>query len=175
VPGRWTSQAAHNFYYVRSSNLPTGSVVVPVHNAGEHFHRCLNSLSQAAPPPDEIIEVASGGEFCDPGDPAPGHWRTRTRAITARAATGDMLLFIDGDVAVSADIVNKITATFTGEAHLTAVIESYDDEPAEANFPLHHYVHQNGCDEASPFGALAWRDRQFMRAVGARAAKWQAR
>ncbi|MGE5303850.1 MAG: glycosyltransferase family 2 protein [Alphaproteobacteria bacterium] len=40
--------------------MPTVSVVVPVHNAREHFHRCLNSLSQADPPPDEIIVVADG-------------------------------------------------------------------------------------------------------------------
>jgi len=152
---------------MRSFNLPTVSVVVPVHNAGEHFHRCLNSLSQAAPPPDEIIVVADGE--------SDGCWRlaeayatrvirlpvtggpARARNHGARAATGDILLFIDSDVAVPPDIVSKITAIFTGEPHLTAVIGSYDDEPAEANFLsqyknlLHHYVHQNGCDEGFTF------------------------
>ena len=58
----------------------------------------------------------------------------RARNHGARAATGDILLFIDSDVAVRADIVGKITAIFTGEPHLTAVIGSYYDEPGAARF-----------------------------------------
>ena len=152
---------------MRSCNLPTVSVVVPVHNAGEHFHRCLNNLAQAAPPPDEIIVVADGE--------SDGSWRlaesfatqvirlpvsggpARARNYGARVASGDILLFIDSDVAVRADIVGKITAIFTVEPHLTAVIGSYDDEPTAANFLsqyknlLHHYVHQNACEEGFTF------------------------
>jgi GT2 family glycosyltransferase len=150
-----------------SFNSPTVSIVVPVYNGGEHFYRCLNSLNQAAPRPDEIIVVADGE--------SDGCWRLAERLATrviglpitggpararnhgARAATGDILLFIDSDVAVPSDIVGKITAIFTADPHLSAVIGSYDDEPAETNFLsqyknlLHHYVHQNACEEGFTF------------------------
>jgi GT2 family glycosyltransferase len=148
-------------------NPPTVSIVVPVYNGGQHFHRCLASLSQTTPPPAEIIVVADGE--------SDGCWRlaesfatrviglpvtggpARARNQGARAANGDILLFIDSDVAVRADIVRQITAIFTDDPLLTALIGSYDDQPAETNFLsqyknlLHHYVHQNGCEEGFTF------------------------
>ena len=152
---------------MRSLNLPTVSVVVPVFNSGQHFHRCLASLSRTAPPPDEIIVVADGeGDGCwraaeefasrvielpVTGGPA------RARNHGARVASGDILFFIDSDVAVPADIIRRLITIFTGEPHLAAVIGSYDDQPAETNFLsqyknlLHHYVHQNGCAEGFTF------------------------
>jgi GT2 family glycosyltransferase len=149
------------------SNLPTVSIVVPVYNGGDHFHRCLGSLSQAVPPPDEIIIVADGE--------SDGCWRlaesfatrviglpvtggpARARNHGARAATSDILLFIDSDVAVPSDIVSKITAIFTDDPDLAAVIGSYDDKPAAMNFLsqyknlLHHYIHQNASEEGFTF------------------------
>ncbi len=140
---------------------------MPVHNGGEYFHRCLSSLSRTAPPPDEIIIVADGE--------SDGCWRlaesfdvrvirlpvtggpARARNHGARSATGDILFFVDSDVAVPSDIVRKITEIFTRAPDLTAVIGSYDDEPPATNFLsqyknlLHHYVHQNAAEEGFTF------------------------
>lgn len=152
---------------MRTSSLPTVSVVVPVYNGGRYFDLCLASLRRMAPPPHEIIVVADGE--------SDGCWRTaesfatrvielpvtggpaRARNHGARAANGDILLFIDSDVTVPSDIVRRLTAIFTREPGLAAVIGSYDDAPAEQNFLsqyknlLHHYVHQNSSENGSTF------------------------
>ena len=38
----------------------TVTIIVPVHNGGDDFNKCLAALSAAQPPPDEIIFVADG-------------------------------------------------------------------------------------------------------------------
>ena len=37
------------------------SVIVPVFRGEEAFNACIEALSKAAPPPDEIIVIADGG------------------------------------------------------------------------------------------------------------------
>ena len=150
-----------------SSVSPTISIIVPVHNGGESFRRCLENLSLTRPAPHEIIIVADGE--------SDGSWRmaesagarlirlpvaggpARARNHGAAAATGDVLLFIDSDVAVPADIVGRVAAIFRDDRHLTALIGSYDDAPGSANFLsqyknlLHHYVHQSADEEGFTF------------------------
>lgn len=145
----------------------TLSVIVPVYNGGENFRSCLASLYKARPSPDEIIVVADGDSdgswrqaeafgarvlrLPEPGGPA------RARNFGARQATGDILLFVDADVAVGEDIFSRVTADFRNEPGLAALIGSYDDEPGASNFLsqyknlLHHYVHQTGREQASTF------------------------
>ena len=38
----------------------TVSVIIPVHNGGDKFRRCLLSVKALRTPPDEIIVVADG-------------------------------------------------------------------------------------------------------------------
>ncbi len=86
----------------------TLSVIIPVHNGGSNFRRCLSSLAEAMPPPDEIIVVADGDTdgsshlaeafasrvliIPTPNGPA------RARNLGARSAQGDILFFVDADV-----------------------------------------------------------------------------
>lgn len=143
------------------------SVIIPVHNGGTSFRRCLTSIAQAAPAPAEIIVVGDGDtdgsaqlaeEFGakvlripQAGGPA------AARNLGAREAEGDILFFVDADVTVSVDAIAQITEAFHHDAELTAVIGSYDDVPAARNFLsqyknlFHHYVHQTGNAEASTF------------------------
>jgi glycosyltransferase involved in cell wall biosynthesis len=146
---------------------PTVSVIIPVHNGGDNFRRCLLSVKELKPSPEEVIVVADGdtdgswelAEGFDlqvlrrssPGGPA------KARNLGAHNAKGDILLFIDADVTVPYDTIEKVVNFFQIFPDLDALIGSYDDEPFETNFLsqyknlLHHYVHQTSNREASTF------------------------
>ncbi len=150
-----------------SSPNPTVSVVIPVHNGGESFRKCLLSVAHCTPRPEEVIVVADGDSdgswrFAEemgmqvkripfPGGPA----RARNRG--ARMAKGDILFFTDADVTIPKDTIDRVTAVFQDDPDLAAFIGSYDDAPLETNFLsqyrnlLHHYVHQTSKSEASTF------------------------
>lgn len=145
----------------------TVSVIIPVHNGGENFRRCLLSLKESRTAPDEVIVVADGDSdgswrmaedfdmeilrIPSPGGPA------RARNLGAEKAKGDILFFIDADVTVAEDAVELVKKTFKFEPDLAAVFGSYDDDPFEKNFLsqyknlFHHYVHQTSNEDASTF------------------------
>ncbi|MFN2365795.1 MAG: glycosyltransferase family 2 protein [Desulfurivibrionaceae bacterium] len=145
----------------------TVSVIIPVHNGGESFGKCLGSLAAARPPADEIIVVADGesdgawrlardfpaGIIEIPEPSGPG----RARNLGAARARGDILLFIDADVTVPLDIIARVRDYFDNHPAVSAVMGSYDDAPAETNFLsqyknlFHHYTHQTGKRNASTF------------------------
>jgi len=148
---------------------PTFSIIIPVHNGGSRFRRCLLSLAALEPTPTEIIVVADGE--------TDGAWRMAealdaqvlkisspvgpagARNLGARAAKGDVLFFVDADVTIPRDAMGLITDSFQRNPEVAAVFGSYDDEPSEPNFLsqyknlLHHYVHQAANKEASTFWA----------------------
>jgi glycosyltransferase involved in cell wall biosynthesis len=146
---------------------PSISVIIPVHKGGDAFRRCLLSVEKARPAPEEIIVVADGEtdgawrlaekkghqtiKISTPGGPA----RARNRG--ARMAKGEILFFVDADVTIPENAMATVRANFENDARLTALIGSYDDEPFEKNFlsqyknMFHHYVHQQGKEDASTF------------------------
>jgi GT2 family glycosyltransferase len=164
------------------SAKPAISVIIPVHNGGENFRRCLSSIAEAIPPPDEIIAVLDGDTDVSrrlaesfgaravklpvPEGPA------RARNLGAYASQHEILFFIDSDVAICPDAVGQIVAAFRNDPSLAAVFGSYDDEPGATNFLsqyknlLHHYVHQKGREDASTFwGACGAIRREIFLAV----------
>ncbi len=147
----------------------TISVVVPVHTDTAVLHRCLTHLSGTKPPADEVILVADGGV---PGmeQLAAAHGArlvgvekrggpAHARNAGAQAAHGDILLFIDSDVAVQRESVGQVAAAFEADPRLTAAFGSYDDSPLEPNLLsqyknlLHHHVHQTAPENVSSFWA----------------------
>ena len=143
------------------------SIVIPVAEGGARFRRCLASVLAADPPATEVIAVADGCaesaalarelgarvlSLAPRGGPA------RARNAGARAADGDVLLFIDADVEIPRRTVGLVRAAFE-DPRIDALFGSYDDAPAELNFLsqyknlLHHYVHQSGREDASTFWA----------------------
>lgn len=146
---------------------PSVSIVIPVHNGGESFRRCLQKLSKASPAPYEVIVVADGD--------SDGSWKlaedsgaqvirlpmsggpARARNAGAAAAKGDILFFVDADVEIYPDTVGQVVTAFQQNPDLAALIGSYDDAPGAPNFLsqyrnlLHHYVHQIGKKEAFTF------------------------
>ncbi len=159
------------------------SAIVPVHNGGEDFQTCLKNLTRADPAPHEIIVVADGETDGCSNDaetagakvirlPAAGG-PARARNVGAREATGNVLLFIDSDVAIYSDTIGKVAAIFEGDPGLAALLGSYDDEPGAANFLsqyknlMHHYVHQTAREDASTFwGACGAIRRETFLALG---------
>ena len=145
----------------------TVSVIIPVHNGGDNFRRCLLSVRELKPSPEEVIVVADGdtdgswkvAEEFDirvlrrPGQGGPA----QARNLGAHNAKGDILFFIDADVTVPRDTIEQVVNSFQNYPDLDALIGSYDDEPFETNFLsqyrnlLHHYVHQTSNRKASTF------------------------
>lgn len=159
------------------------SVIIPVYNGGASFRNCLSNLAKVAPAPVEIIVVADGDtdgsslvakEFGanvltinTRGGPA------QARNLGASAAQGDILFFVDADVAIRPDAIKQVALAFSREPDLAAIIGSYDDAPGAKNFLsqyrnlLHHYVHQTGCEEASTFwGACGAIRREVFLSMG---------
>ena len=145
----------------------TISAIIPVHNGGENFRRSLLSLTKTSPHPNEIIVVADGDtdgswhvaeEFGVkilrlPARGGPAH----ARNLGAHEAQGDILFFMDADVAIPPNTIEQITSTFNLNPGLAALFGSYDNEPEAKNFLsqyknlFHHYIHQRACNEASTF------------------------
>ena len=148
----------------------TVSVVIPVLNGGENFRLCLEALGSSDHAPGEVIVVDDGSQDGSPALAAScGHRVLRTsvprsgpaaaRNLGAEAAQGDVLFFIDSDVAVAPSTTGLVAEAFDSDPQLDALFGSYDDEPAEENFIsqyknlFNHYVHQHGSEEATTFWA----------------------
>lgn len=147
---------------------PVISVIVPARNCPEHLRRCLASLKDSEFRDHEIIVVDDAStdetptvaeqmcvrlvrrECC--GGPA------AARNDGAAAAQGEYLVFIDADVCVHPDTISHVIASFQDPA-VDAVFGSYDASPTAPNVLsqyknlFHHFVHQNGCEEAGTFWA----------------------
>jgi GT2 family glycosyltransferase len=160
------------------------SVIIPVHKDSDAFRRCLASVAGLSPEPLEVIVAVDGGDasasqaaaqagfavvaLAERGGPA------RARNAAARRACGDILFFLDADVAVGADAIARVAREFEARPALSALFGSYDDAPAETNFLsqyrnlLHHYVHQTSREDASTFWAACGAIRRdvFLAAGG---------
>ena len=159
------------------------SVIVPVRNGGRDFVESLSSLVEASPAAGEIIVVVDGGSddswreaeklgvqvVREPVSGGPAKARNRG----ARKATGEIILFIDADVAVPSGLIGQVAKIFEREPGLAAVIGSYDDDPQATNFfsryknLFHHFTHQTANNQASTFwGACGAIRRQIFLASG---------
>ena len=159
------------------------SVVIPTLDGGDKLRQCLEALAATDPAPHEVIVVNDGGsddltyardvlgahivELESTGGPA----RARNRG--AAKASGDILLFLDADVVVPPDAIGAVAQTFARDPTLSAIMGSYDDDPAEPNFLsqyrnlLHHYVHQQAKPDASTFwGACGGIQRSDFESAG---------
>jgi GT2 family glycosyltransferase len=160
------------------------SVIIPVHNAAEHLEVCLARLAEFRVAPLECIvvddgstdgsaEVARrfGAKVLSTGrriGPA------RARNLGAKSAQGETLFFIDSDVCVHKDTLDRVRKAFREDPELDALIGSYDTSPASKDFLsqyknlMHCFVHQHGRQEACTFwsGCGAIRREVFFKHAG---------
>lgn len=119
------------------------------------------------PPPAPAWLLASGAVLLHTGQRSgPG----AARNLAARRASCPILLFVDADVALHADAVERMRARFGSESDLQAVFGSYDDAPAAPGLVsrfrnlLHHHTHTSQPGPACTFwaGCGAVRRDQFL-------------
>jgi glycosyltransferase involved in cell wall biosynthesis len=155
-----------------------------VYNAAADLQQCLASLGRSSASPLECI-VVDDGSTDESVKVATKHGArvlstngrfgpARARNLGAKAASGDILLFLDADVCVHPDTISKIIAEFVGDPELDAVMGSYDPSPSAPNFIsqyrnlLHCFVHQHSNRGATTFwsGCGAIRRQVFLEAGG---------
>lgn len=163
---------------------PFISVIVPVHNGALYLDACLDALWASVYPRYEVIVVddASTDGFAQTSR----HSRAKVlrlnertgpaaaRNAGARRASGALLLFVDADVLVRPETLERIACLFGRHTDVMAIFGSYDDEPAEQNFVSqyknlhHHFIHQHARTEALTFwaGCGAIRREAFEAAHG---------
>ncbi|KAA3664239.1 MAG: glycosyltransferase family 2 protein [Chloroflexi bacterium] len=154
------------------------SVIIPVMNGGDMLARCLSALQKSLYDNWECIVVDDGstddsvqiahkyGVRTISGSPTHGG-PARARNLGAHVAHGELLFFLDADVAVQPGTIAHAVATMTSDPNLAACFGSYDNNPSEQNFLsqyrnlLHHYVHQTSSVDASTFWSgcgMIWCD-----------------
>ena len=164
-------------------NAAAVSVVIPAHRGDEGFRACLASVAASRPPAGEVIVVVDGEApgctalaaeagarvLATAGSEGPAVARNRG----AREAAGAVVLFLDADVVVPADLVGRVARAFDEDPRLGGVFGSYDAAPAAPGVVsvfrnlLHHHVHQTSEPKAFSFwsGCGALR-REALLAVG---------
>jgi len=142
------------------------SVIIPVYNAGSYLAQCLDALQSACNAATEVIVVDDGStDGCAevhregvevyrlPLRSGPA----AARNFGARHAKGEILLFVDADVVVRPDTVDRVAQCLSTKPEFAAVFGSYDERPPAKGFISqyknlqHHFVHQHANSEAATF------------------------
>lgn len=162
----------------------TLSVIIPVHNGGDEFGLCLAALRASSRCPEEVIvadDASTDGSallalscgaqvVCLEGPP---HGPAFARNRGAEKAHGEILVFLDADVAIHPDALALMESSLNQHPEIAAVFGSYDANPRAGSLVsryknlLHHYVHQHSQREASTFwGACGAIRREIFAALG---------
>ncbi len=159
---------------------PALSVVVPVYNSSQELSQCLAALDESDYEDFEVIVADDGSTESIEQIVARHQVRylklegkkgpARARNRGAEVAHGLYVVFIDADVCVHKDTLRRFVHAFADSPDVVAVLGSYDDSPAHANFMsqyknlFHHYVHQGGDGESGTFwsGCGAMRRELFL-------------
>jgi glycosyltransferase involved in cell wall biosynthesis len=165
-------------------SAPEISVVIPVHDGGAPFLECLRSISASSWRDFEVIVVDDGSTESIGRAAASFPCRlvalpvnlgpANARNVGARQARGRLLFFLDADILVRRDTLEKIVRAFSDEPQIDALFGSYAKDTEPRNFVsryknlLHHYTHQNSDPDAVTFcgGFGAIRREVFLQMGG---------
>ena len=145
------------------------TLIMPTVDWGETFTRCLQAAQAALGADDEVLVVFDGVP------PPPPNWLERSRAVllqtgarsgpaaarnlAAQKASNPNLLFVDADVELHPDAIERVRAQFSADPDLAAIFGSYDDQPVAPGLVsrfrnlLHHHTHSSHPGPASTFWA----------------------
>ena len=144
------------------------SFIVPFHRDLSTLARCLRALD-ARPPLSEVIIAADGAvDDCQllarrhgarvvdvPGPAGPA----TARNAGAAASGGDVLVFVDADVAVSRAGVDRMVCAIQNQPETAAVFGAYDEAPSDPRFMSqyknlsHSFIHHTSATRATTFWA----------------------
>jgi GT2 family glycosyltransferase len=160
---------------------PGISLVIPVHDGGAAFERCLDAVERLVSPPSFEVLVVDDGSCDGSGQLAsargarvlrqtPKRGPAAARNLGARAARGEILFFLDADCEIRPDALAQAERAFAADPGLAALFGSYDADPAApgavSQFKnlYHHWTHQRGAEEAGTFwaGCGAIRRQRFL-------------
>ena len=134
---------------MRAPPGPRLAVIVPATDDPPTLPRTRASLEAALAPADELVVVSHAQR--------PGPSGARNEGASATSA--EILVFVDSDVEIHPDALDRIRARFAGDPDLDAIFGSYDDEPAAGDVVstfrnlLHHHVHQESVGPVESFWA----------------------
>lgn len=159
------------------------SVIMPTIFWSGTFERCSRRLLAVIGSGKTCAEVVVAFDGPAPPRPAwleqPGVTVVQTgkrsgpaaaRNRAAQAASGRILMFVDADVELAADAIDRIQAAFEADPDLVGLFGTYDDEPpghgVASHFRnlLHHYTHTSHPGRACTFwsGCGAIRTAEFL-------------
>lgn len=156
--------------------------IVPFHSGLPLLERCLAALAPVRPNREILIAADGAVEDCEPLASTHGARVIRVagpsgpataRNAAAAAASGDVLVFVDSDVVVSRDALDRLERAFDEEPEIAAIFGAYDDAPTDPHFISqyknlsHAFVHRSSSKAArtfwSGFGAVR---REAFAAIG---------
>ena len=151
------------------NNKPAISIIIPAHNAGQYLDRCLSAVARSTYSSYEIIVVDDGSiddtaEIGRKNGAEVFKLQSRSGPAAARGwgskkAKGEIFFFVDADVLIKPDTVERVVNDLTTNENIAAVFGTYDDSPAAKNFISqyknlqHHFVHQHSNRDAVTFWA----------------------
>jgi GT2 family glycosyltransferase len=147
---------------MRELRSPSVAVLVPATDDPPTLERCLAAVRRARP--TEVLVQRR------PHGAGPAAARNRAAARTG----AEVIVFVDADVELHPDALDRVRAAFARHSDLTAVFGSYDDRPdapgtvSRFRNLLHHHVHTSSPGPAETFwaGLGAIRREAFLAAGG---------
>ena len=133
---------------------PRLSIIIPATDAAPWLDGALEAIKPCIGPRDELIVIR------EPAHAGCGE----ARNIGAAQARGDVLVFVDADVAAHPDALERIRQRLADDPGLTAIFGTYDDAPAAAGVVsrfrnlLHHYIHSSSPGPTQTFWCRPRRD-----------------
>jgi cellulose synthase/poly-beta-1,6-N-acetylglucosamine synthase-like glycosyltransferase len=141
--------------------------VVPVHNGAATLRSALEALQSAPGPRRELIVVDDGSTDSSAaiaesmGLRVVRHAQRRgcgeARNTGVKYTAAQILVFVDSDIAIAPDALERIVSFMAENPSYAAVFGSYDSKPGDPGFVsqyrnlLHRFIHQNGKRDAETF------------------------
>lgn len=129
--------------------VPTVSVVIPVYNAAKTLRLCLSSVHDQTHPPVEVVVVDDGStddsraiaaEFgCVVVTQPVNRGVSAARNAGVAASRGEVVFFLDSDVALSADAIAAALPPLAEDPRCGCVYGVYHPEPLIDDGPVERY------------------------------------